>query len=72
MIEEDCPHILIGTSGRVLHLINEKVLKLDNLKRFILDECDDILENGLNMRRQEQGKLSNHIIVAKNSYPDCQ
>jgi len=54
MIEEDCPHILIGTPGRVLHLINEKVLKLDNLKRFILDECDDILENGLNMRRQAQ------------------
>jgi len=54
MIEEDCPHILIGTPGRVLHLINEKVLKLDSLKRFILDECDDILENGLNMRRQVQ------------------
>jgi len=54
MIEENCPHILIGTPGRVLHLINEKVLKLDSLKRFILDECDDILENGLNMRRQAQ------------------
>jgi len=54
MIEEDTPHILIGTPGRVLHLLNENVLKLDNLKRFILDECDDILENGLNMRRQVQ------------------
>jgi len=54
MIEEDCPHILIGTPGRVLHLLNENVLKLDSLKRFILDECDDILENGLNMRRQVQ------------------
>jgi len=54
MIEEDCPHILIGTPGRVLHLLSEDVLKLDGLKRFILDECDDILENGLNMRRQVQ------------------
>jgi len=54
MIEEDTPHILIGTPGRVLHLLNENVLKLDSLKRFILDECDDILENGLNMRRQVQ------------------
>jgi superfamily II DNA/RNA helicase len=54
MIEEDCPHILIGTPGRVLHLLSENVLKLDSLKRFILDECDDILENGLNMRRQVQ------------------
>jgi len=54
MIEEDKPNILIGTPGRVLHLLNEKVLKLEGLKRFILDECDDILENGLNMRRQVQ------------------
>jgi len=54
MIEEEKPNVVIGTPGRVLHLINEKVLKLDNLKRFILDECDDILENGLNMRRQVQ------------------
>jgi ATP-dependent RNA helicase UAP56/SUB2 len=54
MIENDKPHVLIGTPGRVLHLLNENVLKLDNLKRFILDECDDILENGLNMRRQVQ------------------
>jgi len=54
MIEEEKRNIVIGTPGRVLHLINEKVLKLDSLKRFILDECDDILENGLNMRRQVQ------------------
>jgi len=54
MMEEDTPHILIGTPGRVLHLVNENVLKMENLKRFILDECDDILENGLNMRRQVQ------------------
>jgi len=54
LIEEDCPHILIGTPGRVLHLLEEKVLKLDNLKRFILDECDDLLEGGLDMRRQVQ------------------
>merc|ERR1719198_95231 len=54
MMETDTPSILIGTPGRVLHLLNENVLKLDNLKRFILDECDDILENGLHMRRQVQ------------------
>jgi len=54
MIESECPDILIGTPGRVLHLLNEKVLKLDGLKRFILDECDNILEGGLDMRRQCQ------------------
>jgi len=53
MIKDDCPNVLIGTPGRVLHLINEKVLKLDGLKRFIMDECDDLL-NALDMRRQVQ------------------
>ena len=42
-----CPHILIGTPGRVLHLLNEKVLKLENLKRFILDECEQMAREGL-------------------------
>merc|ERR1719265_245317 len=54
MIRMKCPHILIGTPGRILHLLNEKILKLENIKRFILDECDNLLENGLDMRRQVQ------------------
>lgn len=53
-MEKQMPHILIGTPGRVLHLCEEKVIDLSNLKRFILDECDDLLENGLDMRRQVQ------------------
>jgi len=48
------PSVLIGTPGRVLHLLNDGVLKLDRLKRFILDECDNLLEGGLDMRRQIQ------------------
>jgi len=54
MIKLKCPHILIGTPGRVLHLLNEKVLNLENMKRLILDECDNLLEGGLDMRRQVQ------------------
>jgi len=54
MITDSCPHILIGTPGRVLHLLNQGGLKLDNLKRFVLDECDNLLEGGLDMRRQVQ------------------
>jgi len=54
MVQEDCPSILVGTPGRVLHLINDGVLKLDKLSRFILDECDNLLEGGLDMRRQVQ------------------
>ena len=39
------PHIVVGTPGRILHLAKDKSLNLDNLKMFILDECDKVLEN---------------------------
>lgn len=41
------PHIVIGTPGRIMQLCKEKVLILDNLQIFVLDECDKMLcENG--------------------------
>jgi superfamily II DNA/RNA helicase len=49
----ECPNIVIGTPGRVLQLVREKKLKLGNLKRFILDECDEML-GSLDMRRDVQ------------------
>lgn len=42
--KEKCPHILVGTPGRVLALIRDKVLKLGSVKHFVLDECDKMLE----------------------------
>ena len=39
------PHIIVGTPGRILHLAKDKSLNLDNLKMFILDECDKVLDN---------------------------
>eukprot|EP01126_Amoeba_proteus_P008973 TRINITY_DN133_c0_g1_i5.p1 TRINITY_DN133_c0_g1~~TRINITY_DN133_c0_g1_i5.p1 ORF type:complete len:427 (-),score=41.15 TRINITY_DN133_c0_g1_i5:115-1395(-) len=52
-LKEHKPQILIGCPGRVLHLTEEKILKLDSLKHFILDECDQMLES-LSMRRDIQ------------------
>ncbi|KAL9543709.1 Spliceosome RNA helicase BAT1 [Mucor bainieri] len=48
-----CPHILVGTPGRVLALVRDKHLKLANVKHFVLDECDKMLEQ-LDMRRDVQ------------------
>ena len=42
--KEGPPHIIVGTPGRILHLIRENVLKLDKLKYFVLDECDKLVE----------------------------
>merc|ERR1712222_244818 len=53
MLRDDCPHILIGTPGRVLGLLREKDLKLDKLTQFVLDECDKCLDK-LDMRKDVQ------------------
>jgi len=47
------PQIIIGTPGRVLHLCNDGTIKLDHVKHFILDECDQMLEE-LDMRSDVQ------------------
>ena len=39
------PHIIVGTPGRVLALVKDKSLNLANVKMFVLDECDKVLEN---------------------------
>ena len=70
ILKNDCPHIVVGTPGRILGLAREKDLKLDGIKHFVLDECDRILES-LDMRRdiQEIFRLTPHekqvrVIVA--------
>jgi len=52
-LKDDAPHIVIGTPGRVLQLAEEKSLNLKNVKYFILDECDKMLES-LEMRNDVQ------------------
>ena len=40
------PHIIVGTPGRVMdHMLNHRV-KLHNLKQFVLDEADRMLDMG--------------------------
>ena len=38
--------IVVGTPGRVLDMINKKILKLSYLKIFTLDEADEMLSRG--------------------------
>jgi len=53
MLKDACPHVLIGTPGRILALIREKDLKLDKCSQFVLDECDKCLDK-LDMRKDIQ------------------
>ena len=43
-LKSNCPHIVVGTPGRILALVRQKTLNLHNVKHFILDECDKMLE----------------------------
>ncbi|XP_068695821.1 spliceosome RNA helicase Ddx39b [Montipora capricornis] len=52
-LKTNCPHIVVGTPGRILALAREKSLNLKHIKHFILDECDKMLEQ-LDMRRDVQ------------------
>ncbi|XP_037957518.1 ATP-dependent RNA helicase WM6-like [Teleopsis dalmanni] len=47
------PHVVVGTPGRILALVRNKMLNFKKLKHFILDECDKMLEQ-LDMRRDVQ------------------
>jgi len=53
MLKSDCPHVLIGTPGRLLALLRDEDLKLDKLQQFVLDECDKCLDK-LDMRKDIQ------------------
>lgn len=40
------PHIIIATPGRLLDHIDQRILKLDNIKVVVLDEADRMLDMG--------------------------
>ena len=50
VLKNNCPHIVVGTPGRILALVRTKKLPIKNLKHFVLDECDKMLEQlGINI-----------------------
>ncbi|KAK9207911.1 hypothetical protein WN944_000260 [Citrus x changshan-huyou] len=61
LLKNECPQIVVGTPGRILALARDKDLSLKNVRHFILDECDKMLES-LDMRRdvQEIFKMTPH------------
>ncbi|XP_075449223.1 ATP-dependent RNA helicase DDX39A-like [Ascaphus truei] len=80
VIRRSCLHIVVGTPGCILALIRDKTLSLKNVKHFVLDECDKMLEQ-LDMRRdmQEIFRLTPHekqcmmfsATLSKEIHPVC-
>uniref|UniRef100_A0AC34GXK2 RNA helicase n=1 Tax=Panagrolaimus sp. ES5 TaxID=591445 RepID=A0AC34GXK2_9BILA len=52
-LKTNCPHIVVGTPGRLLALARGGQLKLKGLKHFVLDECDKMIGD-VDMRRDVQ------------------
>ncbi|XP_072016014.1 ATP-dependent RNA helicase DDX39A-like [Amphiura filiformis] len=43
-LKNDCPHIIVGTLGRVVALLREKILPLNDIKVFGVHNCGQMLE----------------------------
>lgn len=43
---KDAPHIIVGTPGRILDLVNENVFSIYSAKSFVIDEADLMLDLG--------------------------
>jgi len=54
--------IVVGTPGRVFDMLRQKVLKLENLERLILDEADEMLNMGF---KEEIFSIMSHTPAQK-------
>ena len=45
-LDNDTPHIVVGTPGRVHDMIRRKYLKTENIELIVLDEADEMLSQG--------------------------
>ena len=63
VLRNNCPHIVLGTSGRILALIKKKVLNLCYIKHFILDSCDYLLESFGKRNRIFQSLINSNISI---------
>lgn len=45
-LKHERPHVVVGTPGRVIDMIDKKILRLEHAKFCILDEADEMLNMG--------------------------
>lgn len=54
---KETTHIVVGTPGRILDLINDGSLKVGSVKHFVVDECDQLLGSDMRVDVQRIFKL---------------
>lgn len=53
VLKTACPHVVVGTPGRILALVKSKDLDLSHVKHYVMDECDQLLGE-LDIRKDVQ------------------
>ena len=46
ILKKNCPHVVVGTPGRVYDMLNRSALRSKSIKMFVLDEADEMLSRG--------------------------
>jgi translation initiation factor 4A len=62
--EGNIPHVVIGTPGRVLDMLNKDIIHGNSIKLLILDEADELLSDGfLNQIKSIIGTLNREVQI---------
>ena len=60
ILEKYKPLVVIGTPGRIIDLMNDKVLNLSSIKSWVLDEADRMLDMGFEPELREMASVMKH------------
>lgn len=64
-LRNNCPHVVVGTAGRIYDMIRRKSLLTYHIKIFILDEADEMLSKGFKEQMYDIFKfLNDNVQVA--------
>ena len=64
-LRNNCPHVVVGTAGRVYDMIRRRALLTDGIKIFVLDEADEMLSKGFKEQMYDIFKyLNDNVQVA--------
>ena len=64
-LRNNCPHVVVGTAGRVYDMIRRRSLLTNNIKIFVLDEADEMLSKGFKEQMYDIFKyLNDNVQVA--------
>ena len=52
-LQRNCPHVVVGTAGRVYDMIRRRALLTDKIRIFVLDEADEMISMGFKDELEE-------------------